>query len=222
MTEKKYRTLGRAGEDVCDISGLPGRVSVITNTLYRNAITLNPNGQAYMAQLSSMDNLKYENGVLYFKGLPATNAELRELCTKETAPTIDLMLLRSFYTMVLNSFEKTYGEDQTVSDIITLYVPQLAKYLGLSGNLSRHQVVSLIEDIIMSILEDQDTLIDTIEDQERQIDEPKKENKQLRNSLSQSIGQNKDYETVNESLTGQVGTLTSQVTKLTDLKASPE
>ena len=81
MTEKKYRTLGRAGEDVCDISGLPGRVSVITNALYRNAITLNPNGQAYMAQLSSMDNLKYENGVLYFKGLPATNAELRELCT---------------------------------------------------------------------------------------------------------------------------------------------
>lgn len=147
MTEKKYRTLGRAGEDVCDISGLPGRVSVITNALYRNAITLNPNGQAYMAQLSSMDNLKYENGVLYFKGLPATNAELRELCTKETAPTIDLMLLRSFYTMVLNNFEKTYSEDQTVSDIITLYVPQLAKYLGLSGNLSRHQVVSLIREM---------------------------------------------------------------------------
>ena len=79
-----------------------------------------------------------------------------------------------------------------------------------------------IEDIIMSILEDQDTLMDTIEDQERQIDELKKENKQLRNSLSRSIGQNKGYETVNESLTGQVGTLTSQVTKLIDLKPSSE
>lgn len=143
-SKKEYRTKAKAGM----IDEIPSRVPVITNRTYQNAMTLNMDNKAYLQPMSSTDNLVYENGQLLFEGFPATAATLKRYYTLDGIENFDLPLLRVFYGIILNRFAKTWKEDKSIEDVVTLYYPDLAKMLGKSPNINQKNVNSCINSIL--------------------------------------------------------------------------
>lgn len=142
--KKEYRTMAKAG----DISEVPSKMPIITNQMYKNAITYNDDETAYIQPLKSADNLVFENDTLFFEGLPASAAQLKHLYTKDNIEDFDLPILRVFYATILNRYMKTISEDNTIEEVITIYYPQLARQLGKSSNISRADVESTINAIL--------------------------------------------------------------------------
>ena len=140
---KEYRTRKKSGA----LSSIPTTIPAITNKTYQNAMTLNSDDKAYLQPLSSLENLVFENGILYFDGLPATAARLSNRYTKEGIDNINLPILRMFYAIIMEGFLKTWNEDQSVDEVITIYYPELAKRMGKSSNISQTDIDSFISTI---------------------------------------------------------------------------
>ena len=85
--ERKHRTKSKAGDIV---QKMPHNMAVITNSGYQNGLSLNQEGQAYLQPLSTADGLRFKDGVLYFKGIQASQATLQDLYTKKGIDNIDL------------------------------------------------------------------------------------------------------------------------------------
>ena len=142
--KKNYRTKKRAGE----IAEIPSKIPLITNSVWQNAMTYNNDDTAYLQPLSSVEDLVYENGRLILSGLPATAAQIKHLYTKDNIENFDLPLLRVFYAVILNQFAKTWKEDKSVDEVITIYYPELAKQIGKGINTSRNDVEKTISSIL--------------------------------------------------------------------------
>lgn len=140
---RSYRTRKRSG---CH-TDIPSAIPTITNRSFQNAMTLNTDDKAYLQPLSSLDNLVFENGILYFDGLPATAAKLSNRYTKEGIDSINLPILRMFYAIIMERFMKTWNEDRSIDEVITIYYPDLARRMGKSSNISRSDVESFISSI---------------------------------------------------------------------------
>lgn len=142
--KKDYRTKNKAGV----VDEVPSYVPAITNSSYQNAMTLNTDNKAYLQPLSSADNLVFENGQLLFEGMPASAATLKRYFTQDGIEAFNLPLLRVFYAVILNRFIKTWNEDKSVEEVVTIYYPDLAKQLGKSTNVSQKDVDECINNII--------------------------------------------------------------------------
>ena len=142
--KNSYRTKKNAG--ITD--EIPSQVPAITNKSYQNAMTLNFDDKAYLQPISGTDRLMYENGQLLFEGFPATAATLKRYYTSDEIENFDLPLLRVFYGIILNRFSKTWQEDKSIEDVVTLYYPDLAKMLGKSPNINQKNVNSCINNIL--------------------------------------------------------------------------
>lgn len=142
--KKEYRTKKKAGEVV----EVPSQMPLITNRTYQNAMTYNEDDKAYLQPLSSADGLVFENGMLYFEGLPATSARLAHLYTKDNIEEFNLPMLRVFYAIILNKFKETWMEDKSVDEVLTFYYPDLARQLGKSSNISQEHIDSTINTIL--------------------------------------------------------------------------
>lgn len=142
--KKEYRTKAKAGE----VAEIPSKMPLITNSTWQNAMTYNDDDTAYLQPLSSVEGLTYENGRLILGGLPATAAQIKHLYTKDNIENFDLPLLRVFYAVILNQFAKTWKEDKSVDEVITIYYPDLAKQIGKSANISRSDVEKTISSIL--------------------------------------------------------------------------
>ena len=141
--KKEYRTKAKAG----DVVDMPTNYAIITQPSYQNAMGLFQAGNAYMQPLASSDGLEYKKGKLYFKGLPASEAELKEYYTDEVPDTIDLPLLRVFYSIILNTFLNNLKEEKQQSPTLNVYLPDLFSFVG-RNTVSRNDVTSLIDNII--------------------------------------------------------------------------
>lgn len=142
--KKEYRTKKRAGK----IAEVPSKMPLITNPTWQNAITYNEDDKAYLQPLTSANGLVFENGMLYFEGLPATSARLAHLYTKDNIEDFNLPMLRVFYAIILNKFQKTWKEDRSVDEVLTFYYPDLARQLGKSSNISQEHINSIISTIL--------------------------------------------------------------------------
>lgn len=142
--KKEYRTKKKAGE----ITDVPSKMPLITNPTWQNAITYNDDDKAYLQPLTSADGLVFENGILYFEGMPATSARLSHLYTKDNIEDFNLPMLRVFYAIILNKFQKTWKEDKTVDDVVKFYIPDLAKQLGKNYKISQSDTSSIINTIL--------------------------------------------------------------------------
>lgn len=140
---KTYRTKAKAG----DVAEVPDKMPIITNQTYQNAMTYNDDDNAYLQPLSSADGLNITDGKLMFEGLPVSAARLKHLYTKDNIEDFDLTFLRALYAVILNKFAKTWKEDKTVDEVVTIYYPDLAKHLGKSSNISRNDVETTINKI---------------------------------------------------------------------------
>lgn len=142
--KKEYRTKAKAG----DVAEIPSKMPLITNATWQNAMTYNDDDTAYLQPLSSVEGLTYANGRLMVGGLPATAAQIKHLYTKDNIENFDLPLLRVFYAVILNQFAKTWKEDKSVDEVITIYYPDLAKQIGKGSNISRNDVETTINSIL--------------------------------------------------------------------------
>lgn len=144
--KKTYRTKAKASIS-CD--HLPDIIPALSLREYQNATSLYQGGNAYLLPIKGPDNLVFQDGKLFFQDntafhgvREATEMELRNMTTKEGIESIDLVLLRTLYGIILRHFENT-GYTQ-LKHVITLYVPDLAKHLGMQGNLNKNDLALLL------------------------------------------------------------------------------
>lgn len=141
--KRVYRTKAKAdGTD-----RLPSILAVITNDQYRDGLNLNQTGGAYLQPLVSTNGLSFDGKNLFFKDFPASEATLREINQDKEASieSIDLPLLRMFYSIILTDFETNAKKEGIVNEIVTVYVPDLAKMIGKERNISKNDIKSIID-----------------------------------------------------------------------------
>ena len=137
-----YRTKAKAETAYKNI---PDNLAVATFPGYQHSMSLYQNGNAYLQPLTSTDGLKFQNGLMYFAGEQmrrVSEVELQNMKTKEGIENIDLALLRVFYSIILSAFESTGCK--TLKSNITLFVPDLAEFLGLQRNLNKQDLTRVI------------------------------------------------------------------------------
>lgn len=140
--EKEYRTRAKA-QDSGAYSGIPSSLAIPTVSPYQYSMSLYQNGNAYLQPLTSTDGLKFRSGKMYFDSMQqVSEVELQNMKTKEGIENIDLTLLRVFYSIILSAFEASKCKD--LKDVITLFVPDLAEYLGLQRNLNKKNIDGVI------------------------------------------------------------------------------
>jgi len=136
------RTKSKAG----DTAKIPDRLPVITNQKYRDALTFIKNSNAYLQPVSNLQNIKYKDGILLIRGLPATSAELSKLYTDEIKQ-YNLPLLRALYGIVLNKIFDTLPEYQNPDITVTIYYPDFAKGIGKTASIGKIDVDECLNDI---------------------------------------------------------------------------
>lgn len=142
--EKVKNRTRREAHKAGALSKLPTSLAVPTLKKYQYSMSLYQDGGAYLQPFTSTDGLTFKGGKLYFKGeiQEISEVELQNLKTKEGIETIDLPLLRVFYSIVLYQFEQTKFKE--VKDFITLTVPELAEILGKQSNLNKKDLNDLL------------------------------------------------------------------------------
>lgn len=145
-----YRTIKKAG----DIAEIPGRLPVITNSSYQNAMTFNQNDTAYLQPITATDNLKYKDGALLHKGLPMTLTDLNSLYAEEYIKKMNLILLRALYGIILNALSEEHPENPAADCVYTFYYPDFAKKIGIKSNIGKNDADELVKNIghLQSIL----------------------------------------------------------------------
>ncbi len=141
--KREYRTRSKAG----DIVDMPDKYAIITQPNYQNAMGLFQAGNAYLLPLTNVDGLEYKDGKLYFRGLPASEAQLKEYYTKDVPDMIDLPLMRIFYSIVLNTFLHNLKENKPQTPTLSVYLPDLFAFWG-RRQINKEQTVELINRIM--------------------------------------------------------------------------
>lgn len=140
--KKEYRTRAKA-QEAGAYSEIPASLAIPTAANYQYSMSLYQSGNAYLQPLTSTDGLKFKNGKIYFDGMQqVSEVELQNMKTKEGIENIDLALLRVFYSIILTAFEASKCKE--LKDVITLFVPDLAEYLGLQRNLNKKNIDGVI------------------------------------------------------------------------------
>lgn len=143
--DSPYRTKSQA---VGAINDIPNAIAVPTMQNYQYVMSLKAAGNAYMQPLASTDGLKFSDGRMYFIGnelQPVSEVELQNMVTNEGIESIELGMLRIFYSIILTEFEKTNCKQ--LRDVITLYVPDLAESMGLQRNLNKAGIQRIIDNV---------------------------------------------------------------------------
>lgn len=147
--EKAKNRTRREAHKAGALSKLPTSLAVPTLKKYQYSMSLYQDGGAYLQPFTSTDGLTFKGGKLYFSNSESapnmqeiSEIELQNLKTKEGIESIDLPLLRVFYSIVLYQFEQTKCKE--VKDFITLTVPELAEVLGKQSNLNKKDLNDLL------------------------------------------------------------------------------
>lgn len=131
------------------VLSLPDRQATITAKEYTMAISFCKEGRAYLELFDekNIDKLLLQDGMLYLKDnmISLAEDEIQSFVSKKFPNTIDLNMLRAFYSVILKEYEKV--EYQKINSNIVIYVPELLNSLGKKGNRSQEQINKLINDI---------------------------------------------------------------------------
>lgn len=147
ITEKKRRGIYRTKSKAGNTDKVPSDLLVITNDKYQNAMSLNKNDTAYIQMVSDNSKLKFANGILTFKGFPATSAELQGLYTEEGIEKINIPLLMVIYSVIYEKLDNTKPENQNINEQINIYYPELAKGIGKSPKITKSDVEDCMHNI---------------------------------------------------------------------------
>ena len=150
--KKKSKTAYRTASDARKegaIAKLPNALAIPTLDNYLYSMSWHEEGKAYLQLFIKTDGLKFKGGKLYFENnekmdnlQEISEVELQSMKTKEGIESIDLPLLRMFYSIILEQFERTNRKE--VKDYVTLYLPDLAECLGQQRNIGQKTVETIL------------------------------------------------------------------------------
>ena len=124
--KKGYRTRKKAG----NVATIPNTYAIITQKDYQNAVGLFPQGNAFLQPISDDCGLEYSGGKLYLKGLPASNADLKNYYTDQVPDNINLPLLRLFYNIILHNCQDALQAGNCLNKVYTIYLPDFIRSAG--------------------------------------------------------------------------------------------
>ena len=111
-------------------SNLGNNIALITDKDYKHALSPYKNPHAYIQQLDvnffEQLNFNPDSGTMYIKGNLLEPIALQNIITRSNLKELDLPLLRSLYTTIYS-----YA-DKIDTDTVTIYMPTLAKHLGVN------------------------------------------------------------------------------------------
>ena len=141
VSKTTYRTKKKAGDDVLD--NYPEKVSVPTFKPYQNALSLLPEGNAYLQPSINVENLKFQDGKLFFEDPSGVMRKISEVelitnfKTKEPIANINgLPLLRAYYSIILQNYLQAITRNEPLPKVATLYLPDLLRYFNYNGEVN--------------------------------------------------------------------------------------
>lgn len=141
---EKYRTKTEAKKAGAITQG-PENLIIPTLPEYQYSMSLySGKGGAYLQPLNNMENLQFKNGSLYFADAQmreVSEAELRDLRTKEGINNLDLMSLRLLYSILFAQFQQSGYK--VLQDQIIVSVPVLAQ----RDNPNKEEINAVLEKI---------------------------------------------------------------------------
>ncbi len=143
--KRENRTLRKAGA----VSKIPSQLTTIVDPNYRNTTSLYQSGNAYLQPIVNVaGGLTYKDNTIFFQGVPASMAILKDYFTDSVPEDLDLTFLQFCFSIILQNFNTTMLEDYTVNQVISIYYPKFAEAAGKSKNISRSDVESFISKIM--------------------------------------------------------------------------
>lgn len=139
-----YRTRAKASGAERRIPEKEKNLAIITLKGYQYGMSFHQEGNAYLQPLANADKLRFQNGKLYLEGKarPISEAELQDMVTQKGIEDIDLVLLKFYYNIILSKFES--NKFKKIEPVISMYMPDIAKRMGLKGNLNKQGIDTII------------------------------------------------------------------------------
>ena len=126
-------------------------LAIILDKNYKDSLTIanDKTKNKFLSYIQPIaESLEYKNGTLQLKGFPISYAQLENLDEPSIVPDINVDLLRSLYTLMLPFIiQKTIVSDDALVGV-TISVPQICKWIGLSENYSNHSRDALIANLL--------------------------------------------------------------------------
>lgn len=143
---KNKRRTKDGAVDAGAIEDIPTALAIPTATGYSYGLSLynDDTTKAHLLKMNT-DGLKFSNGRLFFEHLQVSEVELQNLQTGAGIQEIDLAKLRIFYSIILNDFEKSGRKE--LKPVISVYLPDLAEFLGGPRNLDKQHIGIIIDKI---------------------------------------------------------------------------
>ena len=148
--KKRNRTRKQA-EKTGAITTMPEVIALPTLKPYQNAISTVQDPAAHLQPVTQAlaDNLRFDNGTLYFQGMDASRVDLVQYYDKrhQAVSDLDLPTLRALYSVILQDVQDAakdpekiisqVNDPQYLSHSVKIYLPDFLKMLGYKPNSSK-------------------------------------------------------------------------------------
>ena len=130
---------------------MPEVIALPTLKPYQNAISTVQDPAAHLQPVTQAlaDNLRFDNGTLYFQGMDASRVDLVQYYDKrhQAVSDLDLPTLRALYSVILQDVQDAakdpekiisqVNDPQYLSHSVKIYLPDFLKMLGYKPNSSK-------------------------------------------------------------------------------------
>lgn len=155
VVEKRQNRTRRKSQDQGAITSMPENLAIPTLAPFQNALTTLDTPAAHLWPISpdTFEELKYENGVMYFRGLEASTATLIDQEDNEVdLAKLDLITLRGLYSVILQDISKMAEETgllnlvekvkdpQFLTHNVRIHIPDFLRMQGYAPNLSEDSI----------------------------------------------------------------------------------
>lgn len=162
LPQKKQNRTRKQAENQGAITEMPKQLAIPTLIPYQDAMSTVNNPAAHLQPITQAlaDNLRFEDGTLYFQGVEASYADLIEYYDKrpQAVSELDLPTLRALYSVILQELKKaTENPDEIMkrakdpkylSHSVKLYLPEVLTMLGYKPNSSRDGAIYAVAKIM--------------------------------------------------------------------------
>ena len=162
LPPKKQNRTRKQAENQGAITEMPKHLAIPTLIPYQDAMSTVANPAAHLQPITQdlADNLRFDEGMLYFQGMEASCADLIEYYNKrpQAVSELDLPTLRALYSVILQELREAIEDPNELisrakdpkylSHSVRLYLPEVLKMLGYKPNSSRDGVTYAVAKIM--------------------------------------------------------------------------
>ena len=152
----------KQAEKMGAITNMPEVIALPTLKPYQNAISTVEDPAAHLQPVTQAlaDNLRFDNGTLYFQGMDASRVDLVQYYDKtpKAVSDLDLPTLRALYSVILQDVQDTAKDpDRIIAQVndpqylghnVKIYLPDFLKMLGYKANSSKDGVAYAVAKIM--------------------------------------------------------------------------